>query len=44
MKNNQEMTMKALDVETLEMISGGIDPQTESILELIGEIVDWFKS
>ncbi len=36
--------MKALDLEELEMISGGIDDTTKNVLDLIGKIVDWFNS
>ena len=43
MKNN-EMTMKALDMEDLEKISGGIDEATKNILDIIGDIVDWIDS
>jgi hypothetical protein len=36
--------MKALSLDELEMVSGGVDDTTEAILELIGKIVDWFNS
>ena len=41
MKNKE---MKALSLDELEMVSGGVDDTTEAILELIGKIVDWFNS
>ena len=41
MKNKE---MKALILDELEMVSGGVDDTTEAILELIGKIVDWFNS
>ena len=40
MKNKE---MKALSLDELEMVSGGVDDTTEAILELIGKIVDWFN-
>ena len=47
MKNN-EMSMKALSMNELEMISGGavgeLDDSTVTVLEVIGDIVDWFNS
>ena len=42
MSNNEKM--RALSLDELEMVSGGVDETTESILELIGKIVDWFNS
>ena len=41
MKNKE---MKALSLDELEMVSGGVDDTTEAILGLIGKIVDWFNS
>ena len=43
MKDN-EMTMKALSMEDLEMISGGIDDATKDLLDIIGDTVDWFDN
>ena len=42
MKGNENM--RALSLDELEMVNGGVDDTTEAILELIGKIVDWFNS
>ena len=45
---NKEMTMKALGLNKLEMICGGyggeLNESTVAVLELIGDIVDWFSN
>ena len=46
MKNN-DMSMKALSMDELKMISGGVgelDDSTVAVLEVIGDIVDWFNN
>lgn len=36
--------VEALSLEDLEMVSGGVDDNTATVLELLGDIVDWFES
>ncbi len=36
--------MKELNPEELKMINGGIDEATKNILDIIGDIVDWFNN
>ena len=46
MKNN-DMSMKALSMDELKKISGGVgelDDSTVAVLEVIGDIVDWFNN
>ena len=46
MKDN-EMRMEALSLDELKTVSGGVgelDEPTIGVLELIGDIVDWFSN
>ena len=36
--------MKELKTEELKMVNGGIDEATKNILDIIGDIVDWFNN
>ena len=41
-KNNNEM--KVLSMDELTMVSGGVDETTKNILDISGDIVDWFNN
>ena len=43
MKNN-EMNVMALSMDELTMVNGGIDDTTKNILDIIGDVVDWFNN